>query len=82
MNFTDKIKQPLFWKNFAKIAVPFFIVVTIISLLIESSSAIFSGDFEIVIQENFANGKWKTFFGFKVVFTAIYAMYITNKNMK
>jgi fucose 4-O-acetylase-like acetyltransferase len=82
MNFTDKIKQPLFWKNFAKIAVPFFIVVTLISLLIESSSAIFSGDFETVNRENFANGKWKTFFGFKVVFTGIYAMYITNKNMK
>lgn len=82
MSFINKIKQPLFWQNFAKIALPFFIVVVVISLLIESSSAIFSGDFQAVNQENFANGKWKTFFGFKIVFTAVYALYITNKNMK
>lgn len=82
MKFTDKIQQPIFWKNFAKIAIPFFIVVTIISLLLDSSSAIFSGDFKAVNQENFANGKWKTFFGFKIVFTAVYALFITNKNTK
>ena len=82
MGFTDKIKQPLFWRNFAKIAIPFFILVIVVSLLLESSGAIFSGDFESVNQENFANGKWKTFFGFKVVFTFVYALFITNKNMK
>jgi hypothetical protein len=82
MGFIDKIKQPLFWKNFAKIALPFFIIVTLISLFLESSSAIFSGDFKTVRQENFANGKWKSFWGFKIVFTILYALVITNKNMK
>ena len=82
MSVLDKLKQPIFWKNFAKIALPFFIVVIVVSLLIESFSAIFSGDFATVNQENFANGQWKIFFGFKLSFTMIYAFYITNKNMK
>lgn len=82
MSFISKLKQPLFWRNFLKIALPFFIVVVVISLLLESSKAIFSGDFATVNQDNFANGQWKTFFGFKLVFTFVYAFYITNKNMK
>lgn len=82
MSFLHKIKQPLFWSNFAKVAIPFFIIVTIISLLMNSSSAIFSGDFETVSKNNFEDGKWKNFFGFKVVFSTFYGLYITNKKMK
>ncbi|PWG06877.1 hypothetical protein [Polaribacter aquimarinus] len=82
MSFLEKIKQPIFWTNFAKVAIPFFIIVTLISLLINSSSEIFSGDFETLNKNNFAEGKWKNFFGFKIVFSTIYGLYITNKNMK
>ena len=53
--FLDKLKNPIFWSNFLKVALPFFFFVTIISLLINSSSAIFSGDFMAVAEENFAN---------------------------
>lgn len=81
MSFIDKIKQPEFWSNFAKVAIPFFVIVTIISLLINSSSAIFSGDFETLSKDNFADGKWKNFFGFKVIFSVFYGLYITNKKM-
>jgi hypothetical protein len=82
MTFLEKIKQPLFWSNFAKIAIPFFVIVTIVSLLMKSSSEIFSGDFNTVNQNNFADGKWKNFFAFKVIFSAVYGLYITNKKMK
>ena len=82
MSFINKIKQPIFWTNFAKVAIPFFIIVTVISLLINSSSEIFSGDFETLNKNNFANGKWKNFFGFKIIFSSLYGLYITNKNMK
>ena len=82
MPFIDKIKQPEFWFNFAKVAIPFFVVVTIISLLINSSSEIFSGDFETLSKNNFSDGKWKNFFGFKLVFSVFYGVYITNKKMK
>ncbi|WP_158838192.1 hypothetical protein [Polaribacter sp. L3A8] len=81
MSVLEKIKQPLFWVNFAKVAIPFFIIVTIVSLLMASFSDIFSGDFTKVAETNFLNGKWKNFFGFKVVFSAVYGFYITNKKM-
>jgi hypothetical protein len=82
MSFLEKIKQPVFWNNFAKVAIPFFIIVTLISLILNSSSEIFSGDFETVIKNNFADSKWKNFFGFKIVFSTFYGLYITNKKMK
>ena len=82
MSLLEKIKQPMFWTNFAKVAIPFFLIVTVISLLINSSSEIFSGDFETLNKNNFADGKWKNFFGFKIIFSSIYGLYITNKNMK
>lgn len=82
MKFIDKIKNPVFWSNFLKVAVPFFFFVTIISLLINSWSAIISGDFATIAEQNFANGKWATFWGMKIVISIIYGLYITNKNMK
>jgi len=72
-----KMQTKLFWVNLIKVAIPFFIIVTIVSLLMNSSSAIFSGDFTTVVKENFSEDKWINFFGFKVVFSFIYGFYIT-----
>ncbi len=72
-----KMQTKLFWVNFAKVAVPFFLIVTVISLLMNSSAEIFSGDFDSVVQDNFADDKWKTFFGYKLFFSFIYAFYMT-----
>jgi len=77
-----KIQTKLFWVNFAKVAIPFFVIVTIVSLLMNSSSAIFSGDFDSVVKENFADDKWKAFFGYKIFFSFIYAFYITSVKTK
>lgn len=82
MSFLDKIKQPGFWSNFLKVVIPFFIIVTVISILINSSSAVFSGDFNAVSEQNFSDGKWKTFLGYKLFFSCFYGFYTTNKNMK
>jgi hypothetical protein len=82
MSFLEKIKNPEFWSNFLKVAIPFFIVVTLVSLLMNSSREIFSGDFAKVNEANFSDGKWKTFFGFKIIFTAFYGLYIINKKKK
>ena len=83
-NFVDgakivsaKMQTKLFWVNFAKVAVPFFLIVTVISLLMNSSGAIFSGDFDTVVKDNFADNKWKTFFGYKLFFSFIYGFYMT-----
>ncbi len=82
MSFLEKIKQKEFWNNTLKIAIPFFIFVTIISLLMNSWREIFAGDFTKVAEANFTNGKWIQFWSYKVVLSLFYGMYMTNKNMK
>ena len=77
-----RLQTRIFWQNFVKVAFPFFIVVTLISLLINSWREIFSGDFAAVAEANFNDGKWENFFGFKLFFSTFYALYITNKKMK
>ena len=82
MSFFKKTQNPLFWSNFLRVTIPFFIIVIIFSLLWNSWSQIFSGDFAAVAETNFNDGKWKTFFGVKIVVCVIYGLYVTNKNMK
>jgi len=43
---------------------------------------IFAGDFAKVNTTNFANGKWKSFWGLKVVISTFYGIWVTNKKMK
>lgn len=82
MTFLEKIKQPLFWKNIAKVAIPFFITVTLISLFMNSWKAIFAGDFAAVNEVNFADEKWMNFWVLKIFISAFYGLYVTNKKMK
>ncbi len=82
MNFFNKIQQPIFWSNFIKVALPFFIIVTLFSLFMNSWRDIFAGDFVKVNEINFTEGKWQRFFGIKIVISFIYGLYVTNKNMK
>ena len=82
MSFLNKIQQAEFWSKFLKVALPFFIIVTLISLFMNSWREIFAGDFTTVSKVNFNNGKWMRFFGIKVIISFIYGLYITNKNIK
>ncbi|MCI2228810.1 hypothetical protein MC378_06490 [Polaribacter sp. MSW13] len=82
MSLLTKIQKPEFWPNFLKIALPFFIIVTLISLFMNSWREIFAGDFATVSKVNFEEGKWMSFFGIKVVISFVYGLYVTNKNMK
>ena len=81
MSLLHKIQQPIFWKNVAKVAIPFFIVVTIITLFMNSWRDIFAGNFDLVNQTNFSEGKWKQFWGFKIVLSFVYGIWMTNKKM-
>ncbi len=81
MSFLKTIKQPDFWKNTAKIAIPFFIFVTLISLFFNSGRNIFSGDFEAVNQTNFSEGKWIRFWSTKLIISFLYGVWITYKKM-
>lgn len=82
MTFTEKIQQPVFWMNTFKIALTFFIVLTIISLLFNSFSDLVSMNFTAVMEDNFYEGKWISFFGIKIIFSLVYGMWMTAKNMK
>jgi len=82
MNFIQKIQTPSFWKNVAKVALPFLLIVAIISLFMNSSSEIFSGNFSAVKEANFSHGKWKTFWGIKILISFVYGIWITQQKTK
>ncbi len=82
MTFAEKIKTALFWKHTLRIATMFFILLIIISLLINSFSDILKFDTEAIIAKNFANGNWVRFFVTKLVISVAYGMWIINRNMK
>jgi hypothetical protein len=82
MTFTEKIQQPVFWMNTFKIALTFFIVLTIISLLFNSFSDLVSMNFTAVMENNFYEGKWISFFGIKIIFSLVYGMWMTARNMR
>ena len=80
MMFLKNLRNSNFWRLFLHFAAPFFIFVTIFSLLINSFSDVFSGNFDKVYQNNFSDGKWKIFFTPKIVLSIIYGLYMANKN--
>ncbi len=82
MSLFQKIQTSTFWLNVAKIAIPFFIVVTLISIAINSGGDLLSGNFSAVYKANFAEGMWINFFSFKVVFSIIYGIWLTLRNTK
>ncbi len=82
MTFLEKVKSPGFWTNILKVALPFLIFVTLISLFMNSGRDIFAGEFGKVNEFNFADGKWQRFWGIKIIISFGYAMYIVLKKTK
>jgi len=82
MTFLEKIKTTLFWKSVLRITIPFFIALTIISLLFNSFSNIINFDIEAIKAANFSDGKWKIFFLTKSVVSLLYGIWVTNRNVK
>ncbi|AUC16119.1 hypothetical protein BTO06_13550 [Tenacibaculum sp. SZ-18] len=82
MALHQNIGRKLFWINTFKVGIPFFIVVVIFSLLFNSASDIFSGNFDVVAETHFTNKKWVRFFLGKIVISIMYGMYTSNKKMK
>jgi len=82
MALSKNIKKPIFWLNTMKVGVVFIGFLTIISLLFNSFSDIFSGNWQAVLEQNFSNQLWKRFFSTKVIAGFVYGVYVSNKNMK
>ena len=79
MAVLDDFKNKKFWIAVVKLAVVFFVVFVILSLLISNFSAVISGDFATVYQEEWANGKWKRDLSIKAAITFVYAVYMTSR---
>jgi len=82
MGFTQNIKKASFWANVMKVGCVFFVIITIVALLVYSFKDVFSMNWEGVAETNFNNGRWLNFFASKIVLSFVYATYITNKNTK
>ena len=82
MALSENIKKSLFWINAIKIGIVFVFFLSIVSLLLNSFSDIFSGSWQAVLEQNFSNQLWKRFFSTKVIAGFVYGVYVSNKNMK
>ena len=82
MALSENIKKSFFWLNAIKIGIVFVFFLSIVSLLFNSFSDIFSGDWQAVLEKNFSNQLWKRFFSTKVIAGFVYGVYVSNKNMK
>jgi len=82
MALSENIKKSFFWLNAIKIGIVFVFFLSIVSLLLNSFSDIFSGNWQTVLEQNFSNQLWKRFFSTKVIAGFVYGVYVSNKNMK
>ena len=82
MALFENIKKSFFWFNVIKIGIVFVFFLSIVSLLLNSFSDIFSGNWQVVLEQNFSNQLWKRFFSTKVIAGFVYGVYVSNKNTK
>jgi antibiotic biosynthesis monooxygenase (ABM) superfamily enzyme len=82
MTFLEKIRLTVFWKRFLIITVVFFIILVIISVLINSYAAILNFDMDQIMIDNFSDGKWLKFLIIKAIISVFYGLWVTNKNLK
>jgi len=82
MTLIEKFKSPGFFINALKIAIPFFILLVIITLLINNFKEIISFDFSAIAEANFNDRKWERFFAIKVIFSFVYGVWVAAKKTK
>lgn len=84
MRILEDIKNPDYWTKVLQLGTIFFVIFVGLSLIISHFRQIISGDFAVIYQEEFANGKWVEYFLVKAAISLVYAMYMTSrrKNFK
>ncbi len=82
MGYLDNFKSKEFWVKVAKLASVFFLLFVSISLIISHFSEIMSGNFGVIYEEEWADGKWKNYFAIKAVISIVYAIYMTSRRRK
>ena len=74
MALSENIKKSFFWLNTIKIGIVFVFFLSIVSLLLNSFSDIFSGNWQAVLEQNFSNQLWKRFFSTKFIAGFVYGV--------
>ncbi|MGB7842189.1 MAG: hypothetical protein WBL21_05320 [Salinimicrobium sp.] len=79
MRILENFKDPEFWIKVLQLAIIFFVIFVGISLIISHFSAIVSGDFAQIYEDEWANGKWVNYFLIKIAISLVYAIYMTSR---
>lgn len=84
MRILEDIKNSDYWVKVLQLGTVFFVVFVGLSLIISHFRQIISGDFAMIYQDEFSDGKWVEYFLIKAVISLVYAMYMTSrrKNFK
>jgi hypothetical protein len=84
MRILEDIKNPDYWTKVVQLGTIFFVIFVGLSLIISHFRQIISGDFAVIYEDEFANGKWVEYFLVKAAISLVYAMYMTSrrKNFK
>ena len=84
MRILEDIKNSDYWVKVLQLGTVFFVVFIGLSLIISHFRQIISGNFAMIYQDEFSDGKWVEYFLIKAVISLVYAMYMTSrrKNFK
>ncbi|WP_029035141.1 hypothetical protein [Salinimicrobium terrae] len=84
MRILEDIKNPNYWVRVLQLGTIFFVIFVGLSLIISHFNQIISGEFAVIYQDEFSNGKWIEYFLVKAAISFVYAMYMTSrrKNFK
>ncbi len=82
MTFIEKIQNRLFWKRALYIIIPFLIVLSLITILLNNFSDVMKFDLDAINASNFSDGKWKYFLASKGFISVAYGVWVTARNTK
>ncbi|HET8884799.1 MAG TPA: hypothetical protein VFM70_00450 [Salinimicrobium sp.] len=82
MGYLDNFKSAFFWSNVAKLAIFFFVVFILISLLISHFSDVFAGNWEAIAEAEWTDGKWKSYFLIRIAISIAYAVYMVSRKSR
>jgi hypothetical protein len=79
MRIFDNFKNPDFWIKVLQLAFVFFVIFVGMTLIISHFREIMAGDFAVIYEDEWANGKWVNYFLIKAVISIVYAIYMTSR---
>ena len=79
MQILKDVRNPDYWAKVVQLTIVFFLIFVGLSLLISHFSLILSGDFAAIYEEEWANGKWVSYFLIRGAISLVYSIYMTSR---